>query len=320
MTTQTTAVTTLPRSPRPASTPTQPGPVPMRPLALGEILDNAVNLIRLYPGPTLGLASVLMVIQLVLTLPVQYVSQDFTFSILAPPTAGDSSGPANLLLAVLGIAVSTAVLGVISAVCAGVVSGFTACVVGRAAAAQPVSVRIVWGEVRPRLWPLVGLALMIGVATGLSSLAPLIGPWVVGAAFAVAIPAMMLERVGPFRAIQRAWELAFTSFIGFLRLFWFRLLASFVVAGIWQLLLALPMALVGQAILGLDAPYAPSPGRILLSVFLTGLGTMAAGIMVTPFLGAIDGLLYTDRRMRAEGLDIELGQRLRRAGVRRGEG
>jgi hypothetical protein len=50
-------------------------------------------------------------------------------------------------------------------------------------------------------------------------------------------------------------------------------------------------------------------------VFLSSLGAMAGGVFAVPFLGCVDGLLYTDRRMRAEGFDIDLGQRQRRGVV-----
>src|SRR5689334_4132680 len=35
----------------------QPGVVPLRPLALGDILDGAIKVVRRYPKPTLGLSA-----------------------------------------------------------------------------------------------------------------------------------------------------------------------------------------------------------------------------------------------------------------------
>jgi len=284
-------------------------------MALGEILDGAVSLLRLYPGPALGLAAILMAIQLALTVPVQYLSQDFTFSLFAPvPSGGSASDP---LLALVGIVFSTTVVAVIAAACAGVVSGFTASVVGAAAMNRPATVSGVWAEVRPRLWALIGLSLVIGVASGIGSLFLGIGSFFVGAAFAVAIPAMVLERIGPFRAIKRGWDLTFTGFSAFMRVVGVRALAV-LVAFIWQFLVAGPFMIAAQVVLAINAPQSPSGGQIFLSVFLTGLGTMAGGIVATPFLGCVDGLLYIDRRMRAEGFDIELGQRLRRTSAAQG--
>ena len=56
----------------PSSGSTRPhGPVPIRPLAMGEILDGAVLLLRLYPGATLGVGAAVMAVQLLLTTPIQ---------------------------------------------------------------------------------------------------------------------------------------------------------------------------------------------------------------------------------------------------------
>jgi len=286
------------------------GPIPIRPLSLGEILDGAVSLLRLYPGPLLGLAALVMSVQLLLTVPVQYLSQDFSLSIFSPiPSSGGND--LNPLLALFGIALSATIGAVIAGLCAGVVSGMAAAVVGRSATGQPVTISAVWADVRPRIWALIGLSLVIGLATAIGSLFFLVGAWPVGAIFALAVPAMMLERVGPIQAIRRGWRLIFTNFWAFARLFLIRVLATVIVAGIWTFLVAGPFEVASQVILSLNAPQSPSPGQILLSVFASGLGAMVSGIVVIPFLGCVDALLYVDRRMRAEGYDIELGQRLR---------
>jgi len=73
----------------------------------------------------------------------------------------------------------------------------------------------------------------------------------------------------------------------------------------------LPFLIASQAVVA-SSPQ-PSSGQILLSVLISGAGTMLGSIVVAPFLGCLYALIYIDRRMRAEGLDIELGQRARRA-------
>jgi hypothetical protein len=40
----------------------KPGVVPLRPLALGELLDGAVGVLRGYPRPTLGMSAVVAVV------------------------------------------------------------------------------------------------------------------------------------------------------------------------------------------------------------------------------------------------------------------
>jgi hypothetical protein len=46
------------------------------------------------------------------------------------------------------------------------------------------------------------------------------------------------------------------------------------------------------------------------------LGAIAAGTVTAPFLAGVLALLYIDRRMRGEGLDLVLRRQLRTAGPR----
>jgi hypothetical protein len=287
----------------------------MRPLAVGEVLDGAMSLLRLYPGPTFGLAAVLMAIQMALTVPVQWLTQDMTFSLIAPvPASGSGRDP---LLALLGVTISTVVVAVIAAACTGVVTGMTASVVGGAALGRPVTIRTVWTEVRSRLWALVGLSLLIGVCTGIGSLVLFVGQYFVGAILAAAVPAMVLERIGPFRALKRSWDLTLRGGSSYLRLVLIVGLAG-LVGGVLQFLISGPFLIVGEVIVASSSPQAPSSGQILASVLLAGVGTMLGSTVAAPFLGCVSGLIYVDRRMRAEGLDIELGQQARRTIQNRG--
>jgi hypothetical protein len=293
----------------PTSGSTRPaGPVPIRPLAMGEILDGAVLLLRLYPAATLGLGTVVMAVQLLLITPIQYVTQDVTLSIFDPVSG---SGDGSDLLTLLGTTLlSSAVIGIVAALCAGVVTAATSVVVGNAMLGEPAPARAVWAQVRPRLWSVLGLSLLIAVA----GLTIPIASFLVSSAFALAIPAMMLERVRPFQAVKRGWSLTFTGFVAYLRLLGIRTLAT-LVAFVWQFLVALPFMAASQVVISLDAPRSPGPAELLIAVFLSSLGAMAGGVFAVPFLGCVDGLLYTDRRMRAEGFDIDLGQRQRRGVV-----
>jgi hypothetical protein len=320
VTTQTAATSGLAFPAKPASPlpdPSRSGPVPTRPLAVGELIDLAVALLRLHPGPTMGLATIVMAVQLLLLLPVQYATQDLTFSLLTP-TPSSSGDP---LTALLGIVVAGTVIGVITGLCSGVVAGMSAVVVGNAALRQPITVKAVWAQVRPRLWAIIGLSFLTGIAIAVgSSPMSFCPPVALGleaaarAAFAAAIPALLLERIGLFGALKRGWSLVFTNIGAYLRTALTMLLAL-VAALIWQLVMALPFLAVAEVILSFDAPRSPSASQLLLSVIVNGLGTFAGSVVAAPFLGCVGGLLYVDRRMRAEGFDIDLGQRLRRREV-----
>jgi hypothetical protein len=277
----------------------RPGTVPMRPLAIGEILDGAMALLRQYPAATLGLGALVMAVQVLFTVPLQWLSQGFTFSMVDP-----TNGSLDPLLSLLGISLTWIIASVITTVCLAVVSGFMASVVGDSALGHAVSAGSVWRQVRPRMWGLIGLSLIIGLAEGIGLMAMGVGWLFVTGVFAVAIPALVLERVGVVRAIGRSWDLTIRSFF---RVLGIRLLAI-LVSRVLLLVIASPFLIFGNVILtsgGLDQ----SPLRTLLGVSVIALGTMGGNVLAAPFLGCVDGLLYLDRRMRSEGLDIQLRHR-----------
>ena len=65
----------------------QPGVVPLRPLALGELLDGAIKIIRRYPRPTLGLSAAIAAVVTVLNVGLVLLLQPVTGS-SRPPTGG----------------------------------------------------------------------------------------------------------------------------------------------------------------------------------------------------------------------------------------
>jgi hypothetical protein len=266
----------------------------MRPLAVGEILDGAMAVLRAHPGPTLGLGAIVLSIQMALTLPLKYLTQNLSFSLFSPGNLFNGSSIGGLLLA-------WAVTSVIAAACGGMVCALSATVVGDASLGREITARTVWRQVRPRVWGIVGLSLILGIAAGIGMLAVLAGWLFVMGVWSLAVPAMMLERVGVFTALKRSWQLSISSFW---RVLGIRLLAwgiAFVLSGVLGGLLDL----AGSAVLTSSAD--PEKWVVLLGVFLAGLGEMSAAVIVVPFVGCVEALLYIDRRMRAEGLDIELG-------------
>jgi hypothetical protein len=76
------------------------------------------------------------------------------------------------------------------------------------------------------------------------------------------------------------------------------------------LVLGLPFT-IAAVVLG-ASPFG-SGSAPLPALTLTALGGLVAGAVAGPFGGAVDALLYVDRRMRGEGLDLELAQQARRA-------
>jgi hypothetical protein len=186
-----------------------------------------------------------------------------------------------------------------------VLGGAIAVVVGEAVMGRRAGATEVWIRVRRRLFALLGLG--AGVTAGLGAGLTLgfgFGAVFVFVVVAVTAPVLMLEEAGVGQAFRRSWQLTIHDFW---RVLGIRAVA-YLVSAMLTLVLALPFT-IGAVVLG-GGPFASGPAP--LSAFaLTALGALVAGAVAGPFGAAVDALLYVDRRMRAEGLDIDLGQRAR---------
>jgi hypothetical protein len=274
--------------------------VPLRPLGLGEVLDGATEAIRRNPRTTLSFGAALMAVQQAIAVPVQYLVQDVAL-------ASDSGGPAAIVLDALAAGTSAAVVFAVGTMLSVVLGGAMAVVVGEAVLGRRPGPAEVWTRVRRRLFALLGLGAGVTVALGAGLLALGLGAVFVFVVVAVAAPVLMLEDAGIRQAFRRSWRLTIRDFW---RVLGIRSLAS-LVSAMLSLVLALPFT-IAAVVLG-GGPFA-SGAAPLAAFALTALGALVAGTVAGPFGGAVDALLYADRRMRAEGLDIDLGRRAR-AGV-----
>jgi hypothetical protein len=117
------------------------------------------------------------------------------------------------------------------------------------------------------------------------------------------VPVFMLEDVGVYGAIGRAYRLSSRQFW---RLFGIALL-TVIVVGIASNILAAPVSIIGQVGLVVGGRYA-----LLVYVACTALAQVVSGAFATPFTSAVTTLQYLDQRMRKEAYDVEL---MARAGL-----
>jgi hypothetical protein len=240
-----------------------------------------------------------MAVQQAVTVPVRFMVQDVA---LGAPGGGDAEAIVTGLLSLGASSVAVFALGTVVSV---VLGGAMAVLVGEAVLGRRLGAAEVWVRVRRRLFALLGLGSGVTVALGAGLTLGLgLGAVFVFVVVAVTAPALMLEDAGIAEAFRRSWRLT-------IRDFW-RVLAlrtvAYLVSTMLTLVLALPFT-IGAVVLG-GGPFASGPAP--LSAFaLTALGALVVGAVAGPFGGAVDALLYVDRRMRAEGLDLDLGQRER---------
>jgi hypothetical protein len=275
----------------------RPGIVPLRPLGLGEILDGAFALIRRYPRVTLGLSALVATLSAGITLVVNLGFSDFPD--VNPDdtnvgTAVQNNDGFQLHGATLLAVVVTAVLGF-------VLTGLLTTVVGEAVLGRPITMAEAWARVRPRFFGLVGVSLLAGILPFVGLIALIVGGVYLWGALALAVPAYVLEGLGPIQALRRSRRLVRGSWW---RVFGIRLLA-YLIVGLISSIITIPFAIAGFASTGVFGGEAPTGTPVLFFV-LIALGALVAQTITAPVTAAILALLYVDRRIRAEALDVTL--------------
>jgi hypothetical protein len=192
---------------------------------------------------------------------------------------------------------------------------------------QPMSLAQAWEQVRPVLWRLLGIALLSGlivygalvlpIALGAGAVyaagpMALFGAIPIGVAGAVAAaylyvrlslaPAVaVLERAGVRTSLRRSGILVRRS--------WWRicgiLLLTMIIGSFVANVLQIPFLVGGAGPTGLGRLTDPE-GTTTTVLVLSYIGAGVAQTVVAPFTAGVRALLYIDRRMRAEGLDVAL--------------
>jgi hypothetical protein len=297
----------------------KPGIVPLRPLQLGDILDGAVKAVRFNPKSMVGLSALVLAVFLVPSAALGIGVTHLLAGSLSRfgPEAQSGLGLAAMLLQLLSTTLATALL-----------SGLLMHVVGQAVLGRKPGPGQTWRATRRRLLPLLGLLILSGLFTLLTT-ALLIGPGVlllvndniaagvilllvgflglivvqlaVSTKISMAPPAIVLEGHGVLAGLRRSFAL--TRGAAFWRVLGITLLAA-LIAGVAGALLGLPFSIIGgviQTVAGQDL----ETGQ-MGATFFSHLSALLTGAITTPFVAAVTGLLYIDRRMRLEALDVVL--------------
>lgn len=302
----------------------KPGALPLRPLGLGDIYDAAFKVIRFNPKATVGAAVLVAAVAMaapMLGAAVVTAALGLTFDGSEDLSTSDDAGA---LLAFGSILVGS-VLQYVGLV---FVTGMIAHVVAAAATGRRLSLGQAWAATRGHRWRLVGLTVVIGllwvvillaytvvsavlvvvadstIVTVVYFLATvpvlfvlLVWTWI--RVTYLAVPALMLERIGVFASLGRGFRLTSRQFW---RTFGIALLTLLVTSFAAQML-TLPFSIVGQvAAIGMG----DSTAGLLVYLATTALGTVASTAFVAPFTSAVTSVQYLDQRMRKEAYDVEL--------------
>ena len=285
-----------------ASLAPKPGCVPLRPLGLGEILQGSLNVIRRNPRATLGLSAIVAVLQST----VLVVVQIFAFAQIAKAVNNSNPGAPTIDVGRALPGEATAIAGaLIGSIFSAVLAGMLTVVITEDVLGKRLSIDNVWTRTRPRLARLVVLSLVVGLLpfAGLIALvAP--GVWLWGI-WAVAVPSLMVEKVGLAGALGRSRALVKGTFW---RVWGIRAIGVGVIS-LAGGLVSVPFALIAAAAAGIDPVSVANASRFTLPtiyVIITAIGSVLTLTFTAPVRAGIDALLYVDLRMRKEGLDVVL--------------
>jgi hypothetical protein len=253
----------------------------LRPRGIGEQLDLGVVLYR-------RTFKRLMLVTLAVVVPVQALSTVVLLSAqpdsVSPSLTGDLSpsydyAEANSVLVQLAAVFVIFVIGVISeafisGVCTRIVADAYVGHRDERGAATRIAFR--------RFFALTGLAFVVAITRAM------IIPY---ALFAVAIPVLILEGTGLFKALGRSFDLTKSSFL--------RVLGVVVTAQALVTLLSFGLA-AGVALLFRNDD---SSSAVVIT---QGLANTVASVLTTPLVAAAIVACYFDLRIRSEAFDVQL--------------
>jgi glycerophosphoryl diester phosphodiesterase family protein len=114
-----------------------------------------------------------------------------------------------------------------------------------------------------------------------------------GVKWSMAFPAIVAERIGPFRAMRRSWQLT--------RGHWWRTFGTLLVVGLIALVIYVAF------IVGLDAAVTSLDSvGVFAYAAVTTLVTVLVFAIVYPLVSSIATVVYYDLRVRSEGFDLQL--------------
>jgi hypothetical protein len=263
----------------------------LRPLDLGGTLDTAIKIVTRHAG-TLTLAVLVVVVPLEVLSLLITESTTRVYDVAAGfGLSGDRGGAVYSdrgayvagQIAVLFIGVLTSLLSTVACFKA-VADAY----LGRRPSAGS-SLRFAARRLPAALWLTVALVVVLVPAT-IALIIPAI--WLL-VAYSMAFPAMLIERVGGFRALRRSYRLV--------KGHWWRVALTLLVA---YIIVSVLQGVVGAALIAV-AVLVFDPESFTAHVLAT-LSNIAGSALTTPFFAAVTAVIYFDLRVRKEGFDLAL--------------
>lgn len=285
----------------------KPGVVPLRPLDTRDLIDATFSAIRFFPGITFGITAGLTALLTVIS------------AVIAAVVVTVESGGHPDLTSWLGAMDNDWANSLIGAAVVALAAGPLAYPLNAAAAGVRTTWAELWAQVRPVVWRILAVALVLcGVfcipdvlvlaldsltggdddlvvaATLLVGVAAIIPTIWVTVRIALAPAAVVIERLGPLAAIRRSATLTHRSFWRYFVV----LLLIWIVSGILNGVLGMASEMISDI---------TGSGGVAALVFAAVLAPLITAL-VSPVEAIATSLLHVDARIRREGYDHQLAR------------
>ncbi|TWE12054.1 hypothetical protein [Rudaeicoccus suwonensis] len=296
----------------------KPGVIPLRPLRISDMFEGTFATIRGNPGATLGLAAVVAVVMAIPSIATVLVVGNLV------PTISESNGNSVRIGPQLAEYPST----IFTSLGAVLLTGMLTVVLSEAVLGRRITIGETWQRIKGRILPLIGLMLLLGLASflaiaiviGIVVVLLLTGQTVLAIILGVVLfivlllavlytffraslapAALVLERLGPVEAIRRSFTLTNGSFWRVVGI----LLLTQLIAGVASSIITGTVGVV-VGITSIPTSSTSTVGLSITAVIAIELAALVTSIFTAPFTAGMTGLLYLDQRIRKEALDVTL--------------
>jgi hypothetical protein len=261
-----------------------PAPLRLRPLEVGDLLDETFRMYRRHFWLFAGLS-------VVLAIPAAGLQGYSFFSVFGTLVQQANTSPQNLNLNSFLPAIGVLALGVIVNILLSPFSyGAVIYAASESALGRPVTIWSALGGVLRRYFSILGYLVLVTLMAIVLCLLPLwIWIWV---SWVAVLPAMFVENVGLTAAMGRSWRLVEGRW-------WRTFLILFLIGLLWYFASFALQAFIGLAV-GVIGSVISS--FVVLAVLQSAQVIVAA--LVNPILQIAIVLIYFDLRVRREALDL----------------
>jgi uncharacterized membrane protein len=262
----------------------------LRPLSVGEILDAGIKVFTRHWKPLAKIVAIVTgpvyIVYVLLLASIDEELLDFSSTFSTSTETSDTDTDATVLV---GFGLSYLLLFIT------ILLAFVACFKAVSDAwlgsTPSVSRSLRFALRRSFSAGLLGIVAGIVVFIGfIACIAP--GIWI-SIAWCVCLPALLFERVGPLKALNRSYSL--------IKGRWW---ASFLLVVVGQLLVSIVGGVIQLGLVGI-ADAVSSDNTIVLAIAQV-IGSTASAAVTYPYLAAVLTILYFDQRVRKEGFDLQL--------------